>query len=138
MNIDLFRKRINNNLITPISFAKLENYRLIFPRGVGNVIESENKNVFGCLYALTMDELYVLDSFEGYDENREISENIYIRKQIKVQDANNNFVFAYIYIQTIDSGFDDKPGSGYLRNIIQGAKECSLPQSYIDELEMIN
>ena len=133
MDIDLLRRRIGNNTIIPVSYGLLENYKLIFPRGVGSVIPDNNFNVYGCVFLLTDSELKKLDVVEGYREERERSLNTYNRDPIEIILPNNEKIIADIYIQVKD--IEDLPSNTYKQTIIKGANDCNLPREYIDWLE---
>jgi len=135
MDIDLLRRRIGNNTIIPVSYGLLENYRLIFPRGVGSVIPDDNYAVYGCVFLLTQEELKKLDVVEGYREDRERSLNSYNRDPIEIILPNTEKIIADIYIQVKDT--EDLPSSNYKQTIIKGANDCNLPREYIDWLENI-
>lgn len=135
MDIDLLRKRIGNSTIIPVSYGLLENYRLIFPRGVGSVVPDENYDVYGCVFLLTQEELKKLDVVEGYREDRERSLNSYNRDPIEIILPNTEKIIADIYIQVKDT--EDLPSSNYKQTIIKGANDCNLPVEYIEWLEGI-
>jgi gamma-glutamylcyclotransferase (GGCT)/AIG2-like uncharacterized protein YtfP len=137
MDLNLLRARIDNNSIVPISFAVLEDYRLIFPRGVGSVIPEDGKEVYGCLYLLNKKEIEKLDVVEGYRVNRDRNENSYVREKISVITSDNKPILADIYIQVNKTGVDDKPSNSYKQTLVRGARDCSLPDFYIQELEAI-
>ena len=137
MDIDLLRRRINNNTIIPESFAKLENYRLIFPRGVGSVIPDETTDIYGCLFLLTKEEIAKLDIVEGYREDRNKSLNSYNREWIDVVTPKGKTISAEIYIQTNNSDINGKPSISYKQTLVKGASDCSLPDFYKQELEQI-
>lgn len=135
MDIDLLRRRIGNNTIIPVSYGLLENYRLIFPRGVGSVIPDDNYAVYGCVFLLTQQELKKLDVVEGYREDRERSLNSYNRDPIEIILPTNEKIIADIYIQVRET--EDLPSNSYKQTIIKGANDCNLPREYIDWLENI-
>lgn len=137
MDIDLLRKRIDNNNIVPEGYAKLENHRLIFPRGVGSVVPDDNLDVYGCLYLLTKEEIKKLDVIEGYREDREKSKNSYNREWIDVITQNGKKISAEIYIQTKNTDINSKPSKNYKQTLVKGASDCFLPDFYRKELESI-
>jgi gamma-glutamylcyclotransferase (GGCT)/AIG2-like uncharacterized protein YtfP len=137
MDLNLLRARIDNNSIVPISFAVLEDYRLIFPRGVGSVIPENGKEVYGCLYLLTKKEIEKLDVVEGYRKDRNKSENSYNREWIDVVLQNGKTLSAEIYIQTNNTDINGKPSNSYKQTLVRGASDCSLPDFYKQELEAI-
>lgn len=137
MDLNLLRRRIDNNFIVPVSYAKLENYRLIFPRGVGSVILENGKDVYGCLFLLTREEIAKLDVVEGYREDRDKNLNSYNREWIDVFTPEGKKISAEIYIQVNNSAINDKPGDSYKQTLVRGARDCSLPDFYVQELEQI-
>lgn len=137
MDIDLLRKRIDNNNIVPEGYAKLESHRLIFPRAVGSVVPDENTYVYGCLYLLTKEEIKKLDVIEGYRKDRDKSKNSYNRERMEVITQNGKKISAEIYIQTKNSDINSKPSKKYKQTLVKGASDCSLPDFYIANLENI-
>lgn len=137
MDIEVLRNRVDNNSIVPESFAKLENHRLVFPRGVGSVISDDNAEVYGCLYLLTKKEIAKLDVVEGYREDRDRNLNSYNREWIDVLSPSGKTISAEIYIQTNNSDVDGKPSQSYKQTLVKGARDCSLPDFYKQELEKI-
>jgi len=136
MDIDLLRRRIGNDTIIPVSYGLLENYKLIFPRGVGSVTPDDNFNVYGCVFLLTNQELKKLDVVGGYREDRDRSLNSYNRDPIEIVLPNNEKIIADIYIQVKNT--EDLPSSNYKQTIIKGANDCNLPREYIEWLENID
>ncbi len=137
MDINLLKRRIGNDSIAPISYAVLEDYRLVFPRGLGSVIPDENSDVYGCLYFLTKEEIAKLDIVEGYKEGRDKSQNSYNREWIDVLTPDGNIISAEIYIQSDNSDVNSKPSEGYKQTLVNGARQCLLPEFYIQGLEEI-
>ncbi len=136
MDIDLLRNRIDNNSIVPVSYAKLEDYELIFPRGVGSVIPKQGHDIYGCLYLLTREEILKLDIVEGYKEGRDRNKNSYIRDKINVIVPDGRTIQADIYIQ-VNNTIDYKTSQSYKDTLVKGASDCSLPDFYKTELEQI-
>ncbi|MFA5745456.1 MAG: gamma-glutamylcyclotransferase family protein [archaeon] len=137
MDINLLRQRIDNNSIVPVTYAKLEDYRLIFPREVGSVIPTTGHDVYGCLYLLSDEEIAKLDIVEGYREDRDRNLNSYNREWIDVFLPSGKKVSAEIYIQVNNLAINDKPGNSYKQTLVKGSRDCYLPEFYIDELEQI-
>lgn len=137
MDLNLLRRRIDNNSIVPVSYAVLKDYRLIFPRGVGSVISDIDSDVYGCVYLLTKEEILKLDVVEGYREDRDKNQNSYNREWIDVLDPNGKTISAEIYIQTSHLDINGKPSESYKQTLVRGARDCSLPEFYITELEQI-
>lgn len=91
---------------------------------VANIIETckENDEVWGGLFEIDKDGLSALDHFEGYP-------NSYQRKEVKIWDKEDicHTAIAYFRIGKQPS----QPSEEYRKIIIQGAKDCNLPDEYI-------
>ena len=142
---NLSRWRVNINVPSAVfhKIGYLEGYKLSFRslkrkcqsgpwRGAVATILPDSKAVcYGVIWAISECEVPSLDSQEfGY-------------KPISVQvqtDESETAVSCRTYIQVESPVFDssvDRPSPQYLDCIVRGAKEHSLPQNYIDELERI-
>jgi gamma-glutamylcyclotransferase (GGCT)/AIG2-like uncharacterized protein YtfP len=133
MDINLLRRRIGNPTIVPESYGLLENYKLIFPRGVGSVVPNQDYNVYGCVFLLTEKELKKLDVVEGYRKDRDRLLNSYNRELIEIILPNKEKIIADIYIQVKET--EDLPSNTYKQTIIKGANDCNLPREYVNWLE---
>ena len=133
MNIDTIRSRTKNPDINPVSSVYINNYKLTFPSGVGNIEKSNGTMLWGCLFLLSIDEIHDIDLIEGYKEGRQT--NMYDRKIITVTAPQGNTYEAYVYIQPQTGG--DTTSESYKNTIIKGANDCNLPADYIDKLENI-
>ena len=107
----------------------LEGYRFVYDgysctwKGtVANVIESSGGIVRGGLFEISDDNLSALDCYEGYP-------NSYDRKEIEVKDEEGDTYKAWIYFRT--GKVISKPCEHYHKIVIQGAKDCNLPEQYI-------
>ena len=123
MNTTQMKKRCPN--AEKLSKAVLYGYRFIInSRGVATIIESKNTFVEGGVYKVSDDCLSSLDRYEGVKANcyyRRIIEVIYQNEKIK----------AITYIAT-DQKESMQPRDGYIKKIIQGAKEFDLSEDYIN------
>lgn len=114
-----------------ISRAKLVGYRFVYdgysPKrngSVANVIKSDKKDVvWGGLYKIDPVCRQSLDCQENYP-------NSYQRKNVKVIDDDNNEYEAFIYLRKPKK--EGKPSHEYRKIVLEGAKDCGLPQDYID------
>ena len=91
---------------------------------VANIIECEGGIVWGGVFEIDEDCLKKLDSCENYP-------NSYDRKHLDVQaDSGDTFnAIAYFRIGRKPG----KPSSAYRQIVIQGARDCGLPEKYIEE-----
>jgi gamma-glutamylcyclotransferase len=90
---------------------------------VGNIVAAENEKVWGAVYEITGRDRLTLDSFEGYPRS-------YDRKDVDVMGRNGTAYRAMTYFRTGRSL--GKPHPDYERIVIDGAKECGLPDEYVD------
>ena len=112
-----------------IARVYLDNYKFVYDgcssnRGgaVANILELSDSIVWGGLYEISKSDLVKLDKREGYP-------NIYDRKELKVKDDQGNIYKAITYFRIGEKiGI---PSSEYRKIIIDGAKDCSLPDNYV-------
>jgi gamma-glutamylcyclotransferase len=91
---------------------------------VGNVVESANDLVWGGLYLIDQASLAGLDRYEGYQQK------VYDRKLIQVTDDTGGVYLAWVYLR--DPQKIARPHQEYLQVILEGAKDCGLPDAYIE------
>ena len=115
--------------------ARLADYELTFVwdspgwgGGVGTVIPSSGREVWGVLWDLTDEHVESLDRYEG------IAINAYIKDHVHVE-AESGLVNALIYLAT-DDRFK-KPSAKYIDALVKGATAFSLPTDYIEELRAL-
>jgi gamma-glutamylcyclotransferase (GGCT)/AIG2-like uncharacterized protein YtfP len=113
--------------------AKLVNYKLVFDGhssiwdgAVANIVESKNDYVLGGLFEITESDFDSLDRSEGY------SSKIYNRKYFSVIPNKNKIdnVISYFRIGKTPG----KPSEKYKEQILQGVKDCGLPEDYINNI----
>lgn len=111
--------------------AVLEGFRFVYDGfsltwdgAVGNIVKSENESVWGALYEITERDRLTLDAFEGYPRS-------YDHKEVDVKDRDGKVYRAMTYFRT--GRPLGKPHPDYERIVIDGAKECGLPDEYIDK-----
>jgi gamma-glutamylcyclotransferase (GGCT)/AIG2-like uncharacterized protein YtfP len=88
-----------------------------------NIVKSVSEIVRGALFEITEKDRLALDSHEGYPK-------AYERKVVEVKDAEGNAYAAMAYFRP--SRALGKPHPDYERVILDGAKDCKLPEEYID------
>lgn len=132
MNFKQMEERCGKDGFKFIGRAYLEGYSFVYDGysnsrngAVANIVKSDNKNekVWGGLFEINQECLNKLDTYEGYPHS-------YNRKEIKVIDDFNNEYKAWIYLR--DSKERGEPSENYRNIVIQGAKDCGLPEDYIN------
>lgn len=111
--------------------AKLDSYRLCFNKrsvkdeyGRANIAKEKNALVEGVLFALTETQFAMLDRWEGRGY-KQIKVKIRVLRKKKI-------IQAVTYIALKDHMDDNlRPSNGYVALILKGAKQYSLPKSYI-------
>ena len=88
-----------------------------------NIIKSEVDRVRGALFEITEKDRLALDSYEGYPKD-------YDRKIVDVKDAEGNAYAAMTYFRPVRAL--GKPHPDYEKVILAGARDCKLPEEYID------
>jgi len=102
-----------------------DGYTTIRNGAVANVIPSIGEIVWGGLFEINQDNLFALDCYEGYP-------TIYQRKELEVKDDNGKRYQAIVYLRNKKQ--IGKPSSEYRNLIIQGARDCELPDKYINDV----
>ena len=142
-NMSSWRIRINAPSAVFHKTACLEGYELQFRSssrtqpfdgewrgGKANVLRKDGSSVWGAVWSVTREEISAMHRQEpGYDS-----------VEVNVVCADGEVVHCHIYVHPNNPPFDptvDLPSPQYLQCIIDGAKECNLPASYIAELEKV-
>jgi gamma-glutamylcyclotransferase len=114
-----------------LGVASLAGHRFVYdgfsvPWGgaVGNIVPSETETVWGALYDTTERDRLTLDAFEGYPRGDE-------RREVEVLDRDGNLLRAMTYCRT--GRALGKPHPDYERVVLDGAKDCGLPEDYVDK-----
>lgn len=112
--------------------ARLFGYRLAFNMRAGDGqmyanIVSPGECVLGVIYPAAAGVFEKLDAFEvGYD-----------RERITVVDLAGNSIEAFVYRAKPAHVFDGStPSAEYLRRILRGGRQHSLPEAYLHEIEV--
>jgi gamma-glutamylcyclotransferase (GGCT)/AIG2-like uncharacterized protein YtfP len=113
-----------------IKRAYLDNYKFVYDGhsknweggAVANILESAYSIVWGGLYEISKSDLESLDNCEGFPDS-------YDRKELKVEDDHGNICKAITYFRIGEKiGI---PSDKYKKIIIDGAKDCNLPDDYV-------
>ena len=128
MNLSQMKDRCPYAIFLKRGFIK--EYKFVYDgsstRGgaVGNIIPSENSRVWGATFEITKECLLRLDDCEGYPK-------AYDRQEIEVWDDIGERCKAIAYLR--DGRTIAKPSKEYEGVILQGAKDCDLPEDYVKE-----
>ena len=104
--------------------------------GVANIVPSTGGEVFGVLYQINGSRDWeVLDAAEGFQPSNKRG-NTYIRttRNVQKQGKFSTHITAYIYIGVIERS-PPLPSKAYLNQMITGAKQCQLPDYYLQSLK---
>jgi len=107
----------------------LDNYKFVYDgyssnQGgtVANILESTDSIVWGGLYEISKSDLENLDKREGYSDS-------YDKKYLEVEDDRGNIYKAITYFRIGEKiGI---PSNKYKKIIIDGTKDCNLPDNYV-------
>ncbi|MCK9573483.1 MAG: gamma-glutamylcyclotransferase, partial [Candidatus Omnitrophica bacterium] len=107
----------------------LENYKFVYDGysktrngTVANIVELNNAIVWGGLFEINKDNLAALDCYEGFPK-------YYDKKIVKVKNETSNVYDAWVYFRI--GMKQDRPSNDYRRIVLEGAKDCNLPEEYI-------
>ena len=109
----------------------LEGYRFVYDGfsmvrlgATVNIVKSQVNSVRGALFEITEKDRLALDSYESYPRD-------YDRKVVEVKDAQGNAYAAMTYFRPVRAL--GKPHPDYERVILDGARDCRLPDDYVDK-----
>ncbi len=112
--------------------AKLSSHKFVYDGysktrkgAVANIINKNNSKdaVWGGLFKISKDNKNSLDCYEGYPR-------VYERMEVTVQDLNGKMFNALVYLRKGEKvGI---PSENYHKTVLCGARDCGLPQDYID------
>lgn len=100
-----------------------DGFSVAWDGAVGNIVLSETEGVWGALYDITERDRLILDAFEGYPRS-------YERKEVEVTDREGNPHRAMAYCRT--GRAVGKPHPDYERVVLDGARDCGLPEDYVE------
>jgi gamma-glutamylcyclotransferase len=101
-----------------------DGYSLTWDGAVGNMVRAETDRVWGALFEITEKDRLSLDAFEGYPRT-------YDRKDVQVRDPAGNVYRAMTYARA--GRAVGKPHPDYEKVILDGAKDCHLPEEYVEK-----
>lgn len=119
-----------------ISPGYILNHRLVFdgqsirrPGATANIREEAGQIVWGALFEIRELELKQLDEFENCPTS-------YQRKQVTVLTA-DGLKYKDVWVYFREGQPEGKPGAEYFGEVLEGARMCGLPSSYIETLEAV-
>jgi len=96
--------------------------------GKCDLVPSPACTVFGVLFEIDSSEEAALDQFEGLRDG-------YLKKACRVRVDEGRYMPAFTYYAHPDHVDEDlKPYTWYLKHVIIGAEEASLPEAYVQEV----
>lgn len=111
--------------------AQLQGYKFVYDgysetRGcaVANIVKDKDNIVWGGLFEVTDECIKMLDKYEGVP-------TAYQKKTIEVRDEQNNLYKAIVYLREPQKV--GRPSDGYRKILIDGAKDCGLPEEYVEK-----
>ncbi|ELC8443129.1 gamma-glutamylcyclotransferase [Clostridium perfringens] len=100
----------------PMVGVYLENYKLVYNK-YADIIPCQGERVYGAIYELSINDLKILDEFEGYP-------HLYEKIDLKVQDSNGIFYEAFAYVM-VEKG-NKLPEEDYLDIIKKGYQDWNI------------
>lgn len=100
----------------PMVGVYLENYKLVYNK-YADIIPCQGERVYGAIYELSINDLKILDEFEGYPY-------LYEKIDLKVQDSNGIFYEAFAYVM-VEKG-NKLPEEDYLDIIKKGYQDWNI------------
>lgn len=131
MNHAQMKKRCGENGFKFIARAYLKGYRFVYDGhseyrkgAVANIVKSKRGVVWGALYEITETCLKKLDKYEEYPYS-------YDRKKVEVFTEDGKKFVAQVYLRKPRK--PGTPSNEYRKIVLEGAKDCNLPENYIEE-----
>lgn len=129
MNLPQMKKRCPGSKL--VSTATLEEFRFVYDGesarwggAVGNVVPSKDHNVTGALFEVNDSDLASLDQYEGFPVR-------YKRKEMPVTKESGERIMAILYYREGEE--EGLPSEAYRKAVMEGARQCGVPESYISK-----
>jgi gamma-glutamylcyclotransferase (GGCT)/AIG2-like uncharacterized protein YtfP len=136
-NLDPLQMRLRCPAAEFVSTAKLDGYRLCFPRksfvrdcAVISIEPAPGEAVWGALYELDGVDIARLDEREGYDRRRDRTQNQRNRTTVRVETSDDRAVVAEVYI-AVPTANPGLPTPQYVGYLVAAAAECGLPKAHL-------
>lgn len=127
--------------------AVLKNHKLTFDicspswgGGVADIVESEGNSVKGAIYRISKEQLYVLDTYEGY--NGKGRQNFYERNEpecpmpVISQGRKVGVVTYWVANKSAKIEFI-KPTNKYMETLVEGLRQHGWDEKVVQEVEAI-
>jgi gamma-glutamylcyclotransferase (GGCT)/AIG2-like uncharacterized protein YtfP len=101
---------------------RYDGYSTSWGGAVANIFASDKNKVWGGLFEVSDKDLASLDRYEGFP-------NHYGKMIVKVFDTEGNAYDAWVYFRIGE--IKGEPSSKYRNVVLEGAKNCNLPEDYI-------
>ena len=92
---------------------------------VANIVESPNETAWGGVFEINEDNLAALDCYEGYPKK-------YNRRRVTLKEDEGKEFKAFLYYRPLKEL--GSPSNDYLNKIIEGARDCGLPNEYKNKI----
>jgi gamma-glutamylcyclotransferase len=134
LHLAQIRERLEDYVIAPLFVACLPNHKMNFPinslserwgGGVASFERAEGENLWGAVFEISDEQVKIMD---GYETG-------YAHAKVFVSKENGEKISALTYVASKKGSF--LPSNRYMKAIIGGARECELPQAYIEKLKKI-
>src|SRR5260221_4947716 len=139
-NLDLLQMQLRCPEAQFVSTAKLDGYRICFPRrsyirdcAVISIEPAIGEAVWGALYELDGTDIQRLDEREGFDRKRDRSLNQRNRITVRVESADERAVVAEVYV-AVPTENPGVPSTHYVGYLVAAAAECGLPKQHLVKL----
>ncbi|MCK8825909.1 gamma-glutamylcyclotransferase family protein [Fuchsiella alkaliacetigena] len=107
--------------------VKLEDYKLLYRRGVATIEKSPGDLVYGAIYAISERDLANLDRYEGYPD-------YYQRQTYQLKRLDNGeFIEAIGYYMEAEKFEKSPPSEDYYQIIERGYRDWELPVEHLQE-----
>lgn len=111
--------------------AYIEGYKFVYDgysstrkAAVGNIVPSPGDVVWGGLYEINDVDSNALDRYEGFPRS-------YNKSELDARDENGHTLKSIVYLRSPrETG---KPSSCYEQTIFEGARDCGLPEEYVEK-----
>lgn len=127
-----------------IGIARLDNYRLYFPRfsrsrncASAGIEPVAGNAVWGVLYDVPPADVLVLNHHEGYDPEGPVAANKHILRDVTVKVIGQAELLTAKTYFAVPDGTTGRPSEAYMQAIVDGALYHGLPKAYVAALESV-
>lgn len=127
-----------------IGIARLDNYRLYFPRfsrarncASAGIEPVAGNAVWGVVYDIPPGDVVILNHHEGYDPEGPVAANRHIMRDVTVKVVGQPEPLAAKTYFAVPDGTTALPSEAYMHALIDGALYHGLPKAYVAALEAV-